>query len=123
VAPRAYDHAGGHETTTRKLLARGFLLEMELWWLSPAVRPAGRGPCWSSRRVWRLWNASDWTGTAGVVLIYKPMHAKFMHELYSLLMHISTYLDVIIIFVLIYGDFPSILLILVITLQNRKILF
>jgi hypothetical protein len=28
----------------------------------------------------------------------QPMHAKFMHELCSLLMHIPTYLDVIIMF-------------------------
>jgi hypothetical protein len=54
------------------------------------------------------------------------MHAKFMHELCSLLTHIPIYLDVMRCYnhvALIYGDFPSILPILVITLQNRKYLF
>jgi hypothetical protein len=51
------------------------------------------------------------------------MHAKYMHKLCSLLMHIPTYYNIIIIF---YNDlcgFLSILLILIITLQNRKTLF
>jgi hypothetical protein len=38
------------------------------------------------------------------------MHAKFMHELCSLLLHIPTYLhvvDVIIMFCIDFGDFPN----------------
>jgi hypothetical protein len=42
-------------------------------------------------------------------LVQCVMHAKFMHELYSLLTHIPTC------FALIYGDFPFIPIILVMT--------
>jgi hypothetical protein len=38
------------------------------------------------------------------------MHAKFLHELCSLLMHIPTYLDVIPMFYIDFGDFLNILL-------------
>jgi hypothetical protein len=55
------------------------------------------------------------------------MHAKYMHELCSLLMHIPIYYDVIICYNYdlqwFMGIFLCIPLILVITLQNRKPLF
>jgi hypothetical protein len=51
------------------------------------------------------------------------MHAKFMHELGSLVMHIPTYLDVIIMFCIDLWGFFIDPLILVITLQNRIYLF
>jgi hypothetical protein len=49
------------------------------------------------------------------------MHAKYMHELCSLLMHIPTNYNVISCYnhvLMFYVDFPSIPLILVITLQS-----
>jgi hypothetical protein len=49
------------------------------------------------------------------------MHAKFMHELCSLLLYIPKYLDVIIF--INFGDFKNNPLSLVLTLFGRKMLF